>query len=336
MNSLAMTHWVIRLGVTVTCLIAQTKCRTHHLILAYSSRVQSTVLGKSQGGAWGTCPHMAFTVRSQREMNRWAQLSVSLLLRSGPQAVEECHPQRLGLLSNYIWSNSDPSQLCGEACPMEDSRCPSSWQLSLSTTLDYIDFFLLKSIHIIFLNSSKNFKTNHIKERYLNWNSSVRLALMPESSMGFSIIGNKLNINSDASPQGSVQCQPTRAMAGKRCFAMLTDSWGCLHYLQQAWQRKSACRCQRLTWSASLTQKEKYPDHDNQDSAVRDTHLLWAAKGPDGKTIPAPTVLMVGASGIAFTKVTAYLAETDLESSLDGTRCQRCLAFESSLLKCNL
>ena len=96
MNPLATTHLVIILCVTVTCLIV-TKCLTQHLILAHSSRVQSTVLAKSRGGAWGSCPHIASTVRSQREMSRWAQLSVSLLLRSGPWAVEECRPQRLDL-----------------------------------------------------------------------------------------------------------------------------------------------------------------------------------------------------------------------------------------------
>lgn len=42
-----------------------------------------------------------------------------------------------------------------------------------------------------------------------------------------------------------------------------------------------------------------------------DTHLLQAAKGPDGKIIPAHTGLLVGGSGIIYTKVTAYLADFD-------------------------
>lgn len=44
-----------------------------------------------------------------------------------------------------------------------------------------------------------------------------------------------------------------------------------------------------------------------------DTHLLQAAKGPDGKIISAHTGLLVGGSGIIYTNITVSLAEMDFD-----------------------
>lgn len=82
---------------------------------------------------------------------------------------------------------------------------------------------------------------------------------MPESSVGFSIVGSKLIIYSDASPRVSAQCQPTKAMAGERCFATLTDRWGRSHYLQRAQREDERMQMSAPHLLCSLDTKGKIP-----------------------------------------------------------------------------